>query len=957
MKKRILQTLKKMMFLSLLLCMSKLGYSVTVSSLLELKPYLNHDNNTISLTPGTYTITADDIDNGNFGEIDPRFESSRGLLYFNGSNNTFDFTGVTLEVETEVLAKFGYNNVHEIIVTGNNNVIKNLTMVDLGLNKPGKSATNIVLDGIGNRLEGIHMTVRGSYPYGYGDLFGKGSGYVIKHFKHSALLVRGEENHVKNCTIIHRAYGHAIFVQGGINTTIEGCYIEGETRTTDEVLAEAGSGSAADDVDFMTVWGYKVPTGYVFSLQEDGIRAYNTGPHHITGETVNTENMRVIDCEIKHMRSGVTIGFCDNEKYVENCTAIGTEQGYWVGSGGEIVNSRGDAAFGPLCATDYGTDRNSTMDLTLVDGVDEFYGHHPTVFLGGSGHHFTLKNEQTSVDPNFHIMLAGVRLGMRFVEGRDAKYYDQSSSSTDFTNFTQYPMVLEERCTNSTVVSCGTVTDNGSSNSITISSDCNPAPTCNNTTAKIEAECYDDESGVETEDCVEGGSNIGHINNGNWVMYKDIDITGMNQIETRIATVKNGVSIEIYLDNIDGELLTTIPVTNTTGWQTWASEIVNFTAVNGTHDLYLVFKGGTGTYLNLNWFGFYKTTTTYIPQVSFIDPTSSVLDHTVSFLAEAYHESTGIQNGDGVDNVTFSLANSNQEIIATKTENTPPYQWALNTASYANGSYTMTATVTSGAQMNTTEISFDIENTYDCFGTLDGTAYLDICNTCVGGLSGNESIDSDSDGVLDCEDQCPNDPLKSTPGTCGCGVTDIDSDNDGTADCEDQCPEDPTKTVVGSCGCGTSDSDLDGDGLNDCDDLCPSDPNKTTPGTCGCGVVDIDSDNDGTADCEDQCPQDPNKTSPGSCGCDVAESTCNITYINTHIHPNPFSNELRVTFNGSVQIESVKLINAMGLEETIDVQVLSGNQIFINTSTVTTGQFQLLIVTDVGIASQTIMKL
>jgi hypothetical protein len=56
------------------------------------------------------------------------------------------------------------------------------------------------------------------------------------------------------------------------------------------------------------------------------------------------------------------------------------------------------------------------------------------------------------------------------------------------------------------------------------------------------------------------------------------------------------------------------------------------------------------------------------------------------------------------------------------------------------------------------------------------------------------------------EDQCPNDPQKTSPGLCGCGVADTDSDGDGTPDCQDQCPSDATKTSPGACGCGTAES-------------------------------------------------------------------------------------------------------------------------------------------------------
>ena len=144
--------------------------------------------------------------------------------------------------------------------------------------------------------------------------------------------------------------------------------------------------------------------------------------------------------------------------------------------------------------------------------------------------------------------------------------------------------------------------------------------------------------------------------------------------------------------------------------------------------------------------------------------------------------------------------------------------------------------------------------------------------------------DKDKDGTPDCDDRCPNDPNKTEPGACGCGVEDTDSDKDGIADCNDPCPndkenkckdlcpDDPNKTEPGACGCGVKDTDSDKDGVPDCEDNCPNDPKKTEPGACGCGVADLDSDKDGTPNCKDDCPNDPGKTKPGACGCGFAET-------------------------------------------------------------------------------------
>jgi hypothetical protein len=137
---------------------------------------------------------------------------------------------------------------------------------------------------------------------------------------------------------------------------------------------------------------------------------------------------------------------------------------------------------------------------------------------------------------------------------------------------------------------------------------------------------------------------------------------------------------------------------------------------------------------------------------------------------------------------------------------------------------------------------------------------------------GVPDTDSDSDGVPDCNDGCPNDPAKTSPGACGCGAPETDSDGDGMPDCVDGCPNDPDKTDPGSCGCGALETDSDVDGTPDCVDGCPNDPDKTSPGECGCGTSDVDSDNDGVIDCLDGCPDDPEKTDPGACGCGVADA-------------------------------------------------------------------------------------
>lgn len=119
--------------------------------------------------------------------------------------------------------------------------------------------------------------------------------------------------------------------------------------------------------------------------------------------------------------------------------------------------------------------------------------------------------------------------------------------------------------------------------------------------------------------------------------------------------------------------------------------------------------------------------------------------------------------------------------------------------------------------------------------------------------------DSDGDGVIDSNDDCP----ETEPGTQvnihGCP----DRDGDGVADDDDACPDrfgpegnhgcSPCPDADGDGICNTEDSDADNDGLaNDID------PDPTNP----------DADGDGVGDADDPCPLHANEgpNAAGLCG-------------------------------------------------------------------------------------------
>ncbi len=68
---------------------------------------------------------------------------------------------------------------------------------------------------------------------------------------------------------------------------------------------------------------------------------------------------------------------------------------------------------------------------------------------------------------------------------------------------------------------------------------------------------------------------------------------------------------------------------------------------------------------------------------------------------------------------------------------------------------------------------------------------LELCdgydNDCDGDID-EGAADSDGDGTSDCVDGCPNDPLKTEPGLCGCGLVDVDTNNNGVCDSAESFP-------------------------------------------------------------------------------------------------------------------------------------------------------------------------
>jgi beta-glucanase (GH16 family) len=120
----------------------------------------------------------------------------------------------------------------------------------------------------------------------------------------------------------------------------------------------------------------------------------------------------------------------------------------------------------------------------------------------------------------------------------------------------------------------------------------------------VEAEDYDDMSGIDTQNCVEGGQNVGWIDNGDWLSYDlNVESAGKYLVEYRIASANGGGVINLE-QNAGSTLLGSVDVPHTGGWQNWqtVSHTVDLAAGQQTFGIGVP-DGG----YNINWIKFSKT--------------------------------------------------------------------------------------------------------------------------------------------------------------------------------------------------------------------------------------------------------------------------------------------------------------------------------------------------------------
>ena len=122
---------------------------------------------------------------------------------------------------------------------------------------------------------------------------------------------------------------------------------------------------------------------------------------------------------------------------------------------------------------------------------------------------------------------------------------------------------------------------------------------------KVYASEYSNFYDTQLEETEIGRNAIAYINDGSYVIYKQVDFDAIINTFTAVAASNTmGGRIQIRVDDVDGQLLGTCAVGSTMSWKSFEEFSCPVTGVQGKRDLYLVFRGEGKGLFNLLSFRF-----------------------------------------------------------------------------------------------------------------------------------------------------------------------------------------------------------------------------------------------------------------------------------------------------------------------------------------------------------------
>ena len=407
---------------------------VNVSSLKDFQAAVQKSGQTIVLKPGSYKLT----------DLHKR---SRAISC-SGSDNKIDLTDVYLD------APVGSIRQSYFTISGSNNIIKGGTFEDTYTNGLTEitdfSAYNrdrstlayglrgeavIEISGSNNKLFGMKLTVRGSFPYGYGSIYGIGAKNAYGLNKRCGIRLHGKGNTVERCEVQMRSFGHGIYLQEPADDSlIKNCLVEGRLRAGKELLLETDPEDLPARSDYKSMDGDPIRPDVFYPLSEDGIRSY---PH---SGIVTVEN-----CKVVRMRGGIRLYLAKGATVTNSASIDCGLTNYNMPKGGKIQGSMGNFAYAPLL--DFRLSRShQKIDMTILRSPT-VEGPHNLADILGDNHKIHFRRQDGPTDKNIRPIVV-------------------SGKNSEIINETEYPIILQATTSGNTVSSYSEVTDLGTDNKV-----------------------------------------------------------------------------------------------------------------------------------------------------------------------------------------------------------------------------------------------------------------------------------------------------------------------------------------------------------------------------------------------------------------------------------------------------------------------------------------------------------
>jgi hypothetical protein len=360
------------------------------------------------------------------------------------------------------------------------------------------------------------------------------------------------------------------------------------------------------------------------------INVFNRDPYiRNEAEEYNAQNgIQTEDCS--DTDKGMDVGFIQNGDWLRinsldfGLGATSFEARIATATSGGNIEVRIDGPTGTLAGTcavagtgGWQTWVTKSCSVSGLSGIHDIY----LKFTGGSGYLFNFnwwkfnpaKLKKLSTDTSNVNMNTGSTVSFILTAEYDNEHKENVTNSATYNN--PHPEIAEvangkikAKSAGTTDVSVGFTDKQG----ITLTTQIKINIVNLNPYIKNEAENFNAQSGIQTENCSDtgGGLDVTYIESGDWIMVNGADFGyGAGSFDARVASATGGANIELHLDSLNGKLIGTCAVTGTGGKQTWETKSCAVSDVTGLHDLYLKFTGGSGSLLNINWWNFNVITT------------------------------------------------------------------------------------------------------------------------------------------------------------------------------------------------------------------------------------------------------------------------------------------------------------------------------------------------------------